>query len=388
MKFLISTTNRHVPFGQPSGYMFVYDFEKKEVIQKNTILEAPFLKENPNPRGGMRGLKGFSIYKDKIAFVTSSTIFVYDKNWKPVSVIFHPSCASIHELVLGENEIWVTSTDNDQLLCFDYHGKLLKNLDCRKMQPLLDDIEWKTLPFISDKQIHQGNINFRDPRTHDTVETDKAHINSVFRMTNGDLLISLGLLKNSDFSSLLSIKYKLVRYGIWKYFIAINSFLRRYVFTKVTETKGEMIIQAAKGYSAVARIDKDLNVRLVMHFFGSSVPSHSVRELKDGSGIYLNSTDGELIHFSLENGEIYWRDKLGSKFLRGARELPDGTLLLGDGSSFLHYDLKNHALLSKHKFTDETAPSVFDFCPLPDDFALPPVSFQELHDKYMPVTQI
>jgi hypothetical protein len=149
-----------------------------------------------------------------------------------------------------------------------------------------------------------------------------------------------------------------------------------------------MIIQAAKGYSAVARIDKDLNVRLVMHFFGSSVPSHSVRELKDGSGIYLNSTDGELIHFSLENGEIYWRDKLGSKFLRGARELPDGTLLLGDGSSFLHYDLKNHALLSKHKFTDETAPSVFDFCPLPDDFALPPVSFQELHDKYMPVTQI
>ena len=118
------------------------------------------------------------------------------------------------------------------------------------------------------------------------------------------------------------------------------------------------------------------------------MPSHSARELADGSAIYLNSTDGELIQFDPNNGAILWRDKIGSKFLRGARELADGTLLLGDGNSFFHYDLKARKVLGKYKFTDEDAPSVFDFCPLPDGFDIPPVSFQELHDRLMPVKQI
>lgn len=388
MKILISTTNRHVPYYEPSGNIFTYDLDKKVVIQKNTIIEVPYLKENPNPRGGMRGLKGFSIYQDKIAFVTSSTIFIYDNHWNPVSYFFHPSCAAIHELVLGEKEVWVTSTANDQLICFDYRGNLLKNFDCRKMQPVMDATGWKVKPFISDKEIRESSLNFRDPRTHEMVETDKAHINSIFRMANGDLLLSLGLLKNSDFSMLLGIKYKLLKYGIWQHVISVNAFLRKHIFTKVTETKGEMIIQPAKGHSVVIRLDKDLNIKVVLHYFGVSVPSHSARELADGSGIYLNSTDGELIHFNLDNGEIHWREKLGSKFLRGARELPDGTLLLGDGAAFLHYDLKNHIILSKNKFTEEPAPSVFDFCILPDGFEVPPKSFQELHDQYMPVKQI
>ena len=368
--------------------MFTYDLEAKKVLQQNTIIEVPYLKENPNPRGGMRGLKGFSIYKDRIAFVTSSTIFIYDKNWNPITYFFHPSAASIHELVLTEEYVWVTGTSCDQLLCFDYLGNLVKNLDVRKMESVKKVTGWKTRPFLSDKQVHDGYIDFRDPRTHDLVETDKAHINSVTVMKNGDLLVSLGLLKNSDFSTLLAIKYKLLRWGIWQHIVSFNAFLRKKVFTKATETKGEMLIQPAKGYSVVIRVDKELNVRPILSFFGSSVPSHSARELADGTAIYLNSTEGELIHFDPETGAILFRDKIGSKFLRGARELPDGTLLLGDGNSFFHYDLKEHKILSRNKFTDEDAPSVFDFCPLPEGFSVPPVSFHEHHEKFMPVQQV
>ena len=385
---LISTTNRHVPIGQPSGYMFSYDLDHKKVLQKNTIIEVPYLSENPNPRGGMRGLKGFSIFKDRIAFVTSSTIFIYDNKWNPISYFFHPSCASIHELVLTEDKIWVTSTSADLLMCFDYSGKVLAILDVRKMDAVKKVTGWKIRPFLTDQQIQEGAIDFRDPRTHNLVDTDKAHINSVTVMKNGDLLVSLGLLKNADFSTMLAIKYKLVRWGIWQHFVNFNSFLRKSVFTKASETKGEMIIQPAKGYSVVVRINKELNVKPVLWFYGSSVPSHSARELADGSAIYLNSTDGELIHFDPNDGAILWRDKIGSKFLRGARELPDGSLLLGDGNSFYHYNLNARKVIGKYKFTDEEAPSVFDFCPLPNDFDIPPQSFQDHHDRLMPVHQI
>lgn len=388
MKILISTTNRHVPIDQPTGYLFTYDLDLNKVIQKTIIDEPPYHKENPNPRGGLRGLKGISLYKDQIGMVNSSTIFVYDKDWNPVKYFFHPSCASIHELSITDDGIWVTSTENDLLFLFDHNGKVIKHYDCRKMAPVLEKTNWVTRPFISSDAILKGTTDFRDPRTHDPVITDKAHINSVFPLDDGSVLISLGLLKNSNFSRLLLIKGQLVKIGIWGWLLSINSFLRKHVFKKVSESKGEMLIQPATGVSAVVKISTNGKVKPILHFEGSSVPSHSVRILKDGTGIYLNSSVGELINFDLETGNIIFTDRIGSKFLRGARQLSDGSLVMGDGNHFIQYDITNKKVIRKEKITEETAPSIFDFCELPDEFSLPPESFPELHAKLMLVDQV
>ncbi len=388
MKLLISTTNRHVHIDEPTGYIFTYDFAANQVIQKSIINEPPFLKENPNPRGGLRGQKGFSLYQDKIGFVNSSTIFIYDKNWNPILYFFHPSCASIHELAITQDGVWVTSTGNDLLFLFDHQGKLKKFFDVRQMEKILQTTGWVTRPFLSHEDIQNGRINFRDPRTHDLINTDKAHINSVFPLEDGSVLISLGLLKNSNFSRLLSLKSKLVHAGIWKWFLSINSYLRKNYFKTASESKGEMLIQPATGISAVAKVTQNGEVTPVLFFGGSSVPSHSVRLLKNGTGIYLNSTAGELVNFELNSGKVLFTDQVGSKFLRGARQLSDGTLVMGDGNHFIHYDIENKKIIQKIKFTDESAPSVFDFCELPDDFEIPPPSFPEHHNKFMPVNQL
>jgi len=388
MKLLISTTNRHVPIDQPTGYIFTYDFASGQVIQKSIINEPPFLKENPNPRGGLRGLKGLSLYQNQIGFVNSSTIFVYDKNWTPIRNFFHPSCASMHELAITEEGVWVTSTGNDLLFLFDHQGELIRFFDVRRMGKILEKTGWVTRPFLSKEDVENGKINFRDPRTHDMVITDKAHINSVFSLEDGSVLISLGLLKNSNFSRLLSLKSKLVQAGIWKWVLSINSYLRKNFFKAVSESKGEMLIQPATGISAVVKVSKSGEFTPILQFGGSSVPSHSVRLLKNGTGIYLNSTAGELINFDLNSGNILFTDQVGSKFLRGARQLSDGTLVMGDGNHFVHYDIENKKIIQKIKFTDEPAPSAFDFCELPDDFEIPPASFPDHHKKFMPVDQL
>lgn len=387
MKILISTTNRHVPVDQPTGYLFVYDFDKKKVIRQCSIVEPPYLKENPNPRGGLRGLKGISIRDDHIALVNSSTVFLYDSKWRPIRYFFHPSCSSIHELVLSEKEIWVTSASNDLLFCFDYMGKLLNYYDVRKFDPLINQCNWKSESIISEEQVLSGAIDFRDPRTHDMVETDHAHVNSVMQLPNGDLFVSCGLLKNSGFSLLLSIKYWLLKRGVWQHLLKINLFMRKTLFKKKNESGGEMIFQPAKGCSAVILINKTGLVKKCLSVNGTTVPSHSARFLQDGTAIYLNSSKGEIIHFNPDNGEIHFSMCIGDKFLRGARELPDGTLLLGDNNYILHFDVNQRKVLSKLLLTEQTSSAIFDFCVLPDHFELPPISFQEHHDRLLPVIQ-
>lgn len=389
MRVLISTTNRHVPFGEPSGYIFSYDLEKKETLLKTLVNEPPYGDVNPNPRGGLRGQKGFCLFGDQVGIVNSSTVFIYDKNWIPKQYFFHPCCSSVHELAITEERVWVTSTANDILVEFDRQGNLVDIVDFRNEAIVAKSTGWKTKPFMTIEEFKNGALDFRDPRTHDLVETDKAHINSVFTQPDGTLLISLGLLKDSKFSKLLAVKTKLTEMGIWKWFIVVNSFLRKNVFKNVSETKGEMLIQAATGISAVVKFDpKTRQVTPIMHFSGSSVPSHSVRVLMDGSAIYLNSSAGELINFDPNDGHVIFTDKIGSKFLRGARQLPDGNLILGDGNHFILYDLANRSVIERVKFTDETAPSVFDFCVLPEDFDIPPASLIEQHEKYLPLDQI
>jgi hypothetical protein len=60
-KILVSTDRRHTPSDQPSGHLAVYDLESQKVERNCEIIEPPYRDVDPNPRGGLRGLKGISI---------------------------------------------------------------------------------------------------------------------------------------------------------------------------------------------------------------------------------------------------------------------------------------------------------------------------------------
>jgi hypothetical protein len=209
-------------------------------------------------------------------------------------------------------------------------------------------------------------------------------------MQNGDLLISCGLLKNPNHLRLLSFKYWLVRKGVWQKVVELNKFMRLKIFKikKKNRHSGDLVVQPARGYSAILRITKDRDVQPVLIFDNATAPAHSVRVLNDGTAIYLKTTSGEIIHFKPESGEVISTTVIGESFLRGARELPDGNLLLGDSNKIIHFDLHKRKILSINLISDDPLEAIFDFYILPDHFSLPPESFVSHHAKYLHVSQI
>jgi hypothetical protein len=389
-RVLVSTSRRHTRPDEPSGHLIAYDLENQKVVIFSEIIEHPYREEDPNPRGGLRGLKGISLHDNQIALANSSTVFFYDNKWNPISYLWHPSCAGIHDIALLDDRIWITGSRNDLLMCFDLDGKLLEFYDARTFASLLNLSKWQPKPFLTTLQINNGEIDFRDPRTHDDIFCDSSHVNGIAITQKGDLLVSCGLLASPNHLRLLSIKNWLGRKGAWQEIVKFNMFMSQKIFMKRGKNRhsGDLILQPAKGYSAVLRITEDRDVQPCLLFANATAPAHSVRALHDGTAIYLQTTSGEIIHFEPESGTVISSTVVGESYLRGACELPDGSLLLGDSNKIIHFNLHERKILSVNLISDDRLEAIYDFCPLPDHFDLPPMSFVDHHAKYLPVSQI
>lgn len=368
MKILISTSCRNTPINAPSGHLFVYDVIKNKIITESEIIEPPYRQLDLNPRGGFRGLKGISIESDKVVIANASTIFVFDKDWKQIHTIYHPSCAGIHDLVLLNNKIWVTSSRNDLVFCFDLQGNIINVLDIRENFTLGSD----TKPFLTQKQIHDGTINFRDPRTHDHFVTDLLHINSLAFFDSESFLLSIGLVRKIDHKLLHRINNKFKNQIHTNLIDDINQNLKKLI--KRT-SKNETINTKTESISALLLYNQGRGFSQRLTLENCRVPSHSVRVLRDSSAIYLNSTTGEIIHFDPTGSGVYSSMKIGNRFLRGAKELPDSTIMVGDNNYIIRYDIKTHKILSRKMLVGDSNEAIFDLNILPDSFSLPPESF-------------
>jgi hypothetical protein len=361
-----------------------FNIEKKKILQESAIIEPPYREADPNPRGGFRGLKGISFYEGYVAIANASTIFLYDKNWNPLKYIWHPSCSGIHDIEFHNNRIWVTSSRNDLLFCFDLNGEISKYHDLRQHREITAFSKHPIRPFINKSNVFRGKINFRDPRTHDNVVTDMLHVNSLAFLNNGEVLISCGLLrvinnyslhilnnqlKNSFFSCLLPIYQRLSNNAK-----SAHSTTKRFI--------------NSQSYSLILKMPRSGDWSSNLIISDCTVPSHSIRILRNNTAIYLNSTSGEIIHFDPYHQIILSSTKIGKTFLRGARELSDNTLLIGDNNEIIHFNLLNKQILSRTTISDSSSEAIFDINLLPDYFTLPPKSFPVWHKKLLPVNQI
>jgi len=387
-RILIATSSRHTPVDKPSGHFITYDLETRKILRTSEMIEPPYRVENPNPRGGLRGSKGISIKNGMIAISNASTIFIYDENWKPLHCIYHPSCAGVHDIVLDGQSIWVTSARNDILCQLDFESNLLKYFDTRKLAKLLELKDFTPAAYLSDKQIQNGEIDFRDPRSHDEVFADSTHTNGLSINQEGEILLSLGLLKKQNHQRLLYLKNWLIRLHVWEKFEALNKFIRTNFIKMENRHSGELVIQPAKGISSIFKLKPSGEINKVLVLNGATAPSHSVRYLKDGSAIWLKTTTGELFHFDPVNGQIHSFTQLGEKFLRGAYQLGDGTLLLGDNNRIIHFDLAKKEVIFSDYVSDDKMEAIFDIHILPDNIPLPPESFVEHHEKLMSIDQL
>jgi len=378
---IISTASRHKAPEEASGHYYIVDIDSFQILQCSEIIEPPHREFDTNPRGGVRGGKGIFIREDIVILSNSSSVFIYDHNWVPLSIISHPSLGGIHDLCVVGDTLWITSSRNDLLFCFDFQGKILDYFDFRKMPHVFSEIKWKPKPFLSEKQVLSGKIDFRDPRTHDPNVSDASHINGVDQLPTGDLLVSLGLLINTNFSNLLLLKKWLLEKGLWKKWLALNRLISR-TFSLKKHMHSDMVIQPARAFSAVVKISKNRQVEPCISFFGPTVPSHSVRILQDGTAVYLNTTNGEILHFSPETREIFSKEVIGKKFLRGVRQTKDGNLLVGDNQLLYRYDHIQKQIITTMKISDDPHEAIYDIFIMPDDLGLPPISFPDHHKKY------
>lgn len=375
-RVIVTTTCRHTQSHEASGYVYLIDPSTRRLIQRSTMIEPPYRALETNPRGGMRGGKGISIRPDRIAVANSAAIFHYDPAWNLLGVFSHPSCSAIHDIAFQGEALWVTSSRTDLLLQFDLQGNLLKHYYLREPSPALDRLGWNPPQLLSSEHILQGKIDFRNPKTHDELTFDRAHVNSICFLSSGEALVSLGQIVNADLAASLRLKVLLMRLGLWSGILSVNRKLSSILKVK-KDLHSDLVVRPAKARSAVVRISPDGDHQLCLEIPEVNTPSHSLLALPDDSVLYLNTHTGQVVHFEPRSGKIHSATKVTDGFLRGITALHDQTYLLGSKGELIFFDLKTCQVRDSLKFTDDPKESVYDIKVLPDHYAQPPASFEE-----------
>ena len=143
----------------------------------------------------------------------------------------------------------------------------------------------------------------------------------------------------------------------------------------------DLVVRPATGHSVLLVFTPDGTAKRLFTIQEATVPSHSVRVLQNGSGVFMHTTEGRLVHFDLSDGHTLSSTQIGEKFLRGAAEMPDGSLVLGDNQDIIHFDLKKKQVLERFRISDDQDEAVFDIKILGSQFDLPPLSFIDHHRK-------
>ena len=373
---LVSTVRRHTSATDPSGYLYVVDLDRKRAVQRSRIIEPPYHEFDTNLRGGMRGCKGIAIREDQVVISNYSVIFRYDPEWNLLGTFTHPSCAGVHDIMFQGETLWVTSARTDILMQFSLSGELLQHYYLREPSLALDELRWKPKVLLQPDQIRKGSINFLDPRTYDFGEYDRAHVNSICILPDGDLLVSLGLIVGTDFETLLRMKDRLIELGIWSQLMVVNRRIRSTLGMR-KDNHTDLVVLPIKGKSAIIRITRDDNISLCLVVPKATVPSHSLLLLPNNTAIYLNTTEGTVINYDPETCQVISITRVGKGFLRGATSLNNQTLLLGDKQDLIMYDIRVNQVVERIRITADTKEAVYDIKVLPPHYDLPPNSFED-----------
>jgi hypothetical protein len=374
-KIILSTVRRHVLPTEPSGCFYVVDLEQQRVLQRCEMIEPPYREVDTNPRGGLRGSRGIAVLPDQIFVTDATAVFRYDSKWNLLGMISHPSCSAIHDILVHEDTLWVTSARNDLVLCFSIEGNLLSYYYLRDPSPASMDLGWKPPHLIRPSHILNATTDFRNPLTHLEEAHDHAHVNSVAFLSTGETLVSLGLLINLRYATLLWLKSKFIRYGIWDRFVGLNRKIREAMKLK-KDLHSDLLVQPAKARSAIWHLSKDGDHSLSLAIAATTVPSHSLNILHDDTAVYLDTTHGCIIHFNPASSEIYSSTVVTDGFLRGVTQLSDRKLLLGSKGELIIFDLPTLRVEQTFKISDVPHEAVYDIKVFPSHFSMPPESFE------------
>ena len=383
---LASTVRRHIPANEPSGYLYAIDLEQEKILKKCSIVEPVFRQLDDNPRGGMRGSKGIAIRTDQLALANFSMVLRYDPQWNLLGVITHPSCAGIHDILFQEDSLWVCSARTDFLHQFDLQGNILQSFYLREPSPAIAKLKWRPERLLKPSQMRAGHTDFRNPTTHEKESYDRAHVNSVGVLSNGDVLVSLGFVFGGEFATMLRLKKRLIKWGAWSALRAANRQVRNTLGLAEKNMDNNLVVKPIKAQSDVVRLSPDGPHELCLELPDMTAPSHSLLVLPDDSAIYLNTSAGEVVHFNPSTRQILSSTKVTDGFLRGVTSLDERCLLLGSRGELIRFNLPSLKTEGRIMLTEDANEAVYDVKVLPPHYALPPDSLERHFEQMVGTT--
>src|SRR5262245_19386765 len=109
----VSSVIRKVPVGEPTGYLTLVDLDRPRVIFRAPAPISAHRADDPNPRGGTRGVKGVSACEDLLAVAVADRVLAFDSSWRRMADVTHRWFGQLHGILTDGTGVWVAATACD-----------------------------------------------------------------------------------------------------------------------------------------------------------------------------------------------------------------------------------------------------------------------------------
>lgn len=381
MILLVTTVVRRSLRGEPSGNVHTVDMASGEVTDTCLIPMPDFLDYELNERGGMRGAKGIAIVGERIFIANHSVIYGYDKSWRLTAVITHPKCASIHDILYRDESLWVSSARNDLILRFNLKGDLLGYFNYHEEDHILSELNMNIPPLLGREEILKGEIDFRDPRTIPRNLYDRSHVNSLCFLPDGDMLVSLGRLTSRKTSFLLGVKRYFKKMGLWQLFIRANMFLEHWFHMKKKDRFTDLVVVQPTYRFAILRVPANGTASVCFRAEKTTAPNHSLLALPDGTVLFDDTTNGEIVRIDPKNKSALSRIPVDNTFLRGICQIAENQIVVGSQGVLYLVNFVEERILRKIKLSDDPREAIFAIAVLPPETSPLPERLPEDYER-------
>jgi hypothetical protein len=346
-----------------SGFVRVMDLTTGRTIMKSPLPEPRFRQSDPNPRGGLRGLRGVTCIGDRIVIANAERLFLFDAAWKPCGQISHPWFGGIHDILAEEDGIWVTCTSADLLVKVDWNGEIVGEWEWRRDKELARALGLGGIPHV------RRDLDYRDPNSMRRGVPNAVHLNGIARGPGGLLL---------SFGRILSPKhYRKQRWtgvlGAIAVAAGVKARPHRPKSALVTDHVGRM----AGCSSGVVLLQENWKSEVLLRVEGTSVPNHNVAQIGETIA-YNDSNGGRIVAVALDGVSPDRSVTIpgNPSFARGLAQLDRTRFLVGSQAPAAIYlvDLAAGRVDTTFLLNGEATESVYGLCILPKRFLPPPDS--------------
>jgi hypothetical protein len=333
------------------------DLEARRALAKIEAPENTRRADDPNPRGGLRGLRGVTVWKDRAVVANTERLLVYDTRWRPLADLGHPLVGGIHDVLATEQGLWVASTSADLVVLLGWDGQLLDVWEWRLDRELVRALGFRSVP-----PVDRGR-DYRDPESMRRGVPNLVHLNGLGRGPEGEILVSLGRVISRE-------EYRRYRWRGRLGALAVALGVKRRKKPRPTVRPREVHGSA----SALVELRPGEGARLLHRVPGIAVPNHNVHRSGDRL-VYNDSNGSRLVGHGLHGqGELAVTIPGDPSFVRGLAPLGGLEYLVGNQEPLALYrvDLEGERVQDRVLLEGVEHESTYGICPLPHTFDDPP----------------